>query len=53
MESERHEENYRAVIDGATPKMNRSAKGGQGRACTMETKALSSSTAPRCLRTAR
>jgi hypothetical protein len=41
MESERHEENYRAVIDGATPKMNRSAKGGQGRACTMETKALS------------
>ena len=28
MESERHEGNYRAVIDGATPKMNRSAEGG-------------------------
>ena len=28
MESEGHEEKYRAVIDGATPKMNRSAKGG-------------------------
>jgi len=40
MESERHEEKYRAVIDGAAPKMNRSAKGGQGRACTMEAKAF-------------
>jgi len=28
VESEGHEEQYRAVIDGATPKMNRSAKGG-------------------------
>ena len=28
MESEGHEEKYRAVIDGVTPKMNRSAKGG-------------------------
>src|SRR5215470_3391108 len=28
MESEGHEEKYRAVIEGATPKMNRSAKGG-------------------------
>src|ERR1035441_5795620 len=28
VESEGHEEKYRAVIDGATPKMNRSAKGG-------------------------
>jgi len=26
---------------GAAPKMNRSAKGGQGRACTMEAKAFS------------
>jgi hypothetical protein len=30
VESEGHEEKYRAVIDwGATPKMNRSAKGGE------------------------
>ena len=28
MESEGHEEKYRAVIEGAIPKMNRSAKGG-------------------------
>ena len=28
VESEGHEEKYRAVIDGATPKRNRSAKGG-------------------------
>jgi len=28
VESERHEEKYRAVIEGAIPKMNRSAKGG-------------------------
>ena len=28
VESEGHEENYRAVIDGAAPPMNRSAKGG-------------------------
>lgn len=28
MGSERHEEKYRAVIEGATPLMNRSAKGG-------------------------
>ena len=28
MESEGHEEKYRAVIDGGHPKMNRSAKGG-------------------------
>jgi len=28
MESEGHEEKYRAVIEGATPKMNWSAKGG-------------------------
>jgi len=34
------EEKYRAVIEGATPKMNRSAKGGTGRACHTEAKAL-------------
>ena len=28
VESEGHEEKYRAVIEGATPTMNRSAKGG-------------------------
>ena len=28
VESEGHEEKYRAVIEGAAPKMNRSAKGG-------------------------
>ena len=28
VESERHEEKYRAVIEGAILKMNRSAKGG-------------------------
>jgi hypothetical protein len=28
VESEGHEEKYRAVIEGATPLMNRSAKGG-------------------------
>ena len=28
MESEGHEEKYRAVIDGGNPEMNRSAKGG-------------------------
>lgn len=28
MESEGHEEKYRAVIDGGHPEMNRSAKGG-------------------------
>ena len=33
VESEGHEEKYRAVIDGVTPKMNWSAKGGAGRAC--------------------
>jgi hypothetical protein len=41
MESEVHEENYRAVIKGATPMMNRSGKGGIGRACTMEAKGFS------------
>ena len=40
MGSEGHEEKYRAVIDGKL-KMNRSAKGGQGRVCTSKTKAFS------------
>ena len=40
MEFEGHEEKYRAVIEGATPKMNWSAKGGTGRACNREAKAL-------------
>jgi hypothetical protein len=40
VESEGHEEKYRAVIKGQ-PVMNRSAKGGTGRACTMEAKAFS------------
>jgi hypothetical protein len=40
MESEGHEEKYRAVIDGK-PKMNRSAKGGKGRVCETGTKAFS------------
>ena len=39
VESEGFAEKYRAVIEGATPLMNRSAK---GRACTMEAKAFSS-----------
>ena len=41
MGSEGHAEKYRAVIDGGYPEMNRSAKGGTGRACTMEAKAFS------------
>jgi hypothetical protein len=41
VESEGLAEKYRAVIKGATPMMNRSAKGGQGRACIMEAKAFS------------
>ena len=45
-ESEGHEEKYRAVIDGATPRMNRSAK----RWREVEPAV---STEPRCLRTAR
>jgi hypothetical protein len=41
MESEGHEEKYRAVIDGGHPERNRSAKGGTGQACTMKAKAFS------------
>src|SRR5215813_10730511 len=40
VEFEGHEEKDRAVIEGATPKMNWSAKGGTGRACNREAKAL-------------
>jgi hypothetical protein len=39
VESEGHEEKYRAVIEEATPTMNRSAKSGKGRACVYEAKA--------------
>jgi len=41
VESEGHEEKYRAVINGVTPAMNRSAEGGLGRARTMRAKAYS------------
>ena len=41
VESEGYAEQYRAVIEGATPLMNRRPKVGQGRACTMEAKAFS------------
>ena len=41
MESEGHEEKYRAVIDGGHPEMNWSAKGGEGRARTIGAKAFS------------
>jgi hypothetical protein len=42
VESEGHEEKYRAVVDGGHPVTNRSAKGGPGRARTMGAKAFSS-----------
>jgi hypothetical protein len=42
MESERHEENYRAVIDGGYPEDEPvGRRWGKGRVCTMKTKALS------------
>jgi hypothetical protein len=41
VESEGHEEKYRAVIEGVTPKMNWSAQGGKGRACIPKAKAFS------------
>ena len=41
VESEGHEEKYRAVVNGHTPMTNRSANGGSGRACLIEAKALS------------
>ena len=53
VESEGFAEKYRAVIEGATPLMNRSAKGG-AKVEPAEAKAFSHSpTAPRCLPTAR
>jgi hypothetical protein len=55
VESEGHEEKYRAVIDGGYPEDEPvGQKVERGRACTMEAKAfLIRSTKPRCLRTAR
>jgi len=51
VESEGHEEKYRAVIEGATPKMNWSAKGGtrsslqyRGEGVTHRTKVLADGT---------
>src|SRR5919106_4074917 len=53
VESEGHEEKYRAVIKGQ-PVMNRSAKGGARSSLHYEGEGVSHSpTAPRCLRTAR
>ena len=40
--SEGHAEKYRAVVEGATPGRTGRPKVGQGRACTMEAKAFSS-----------
>jgi hypothetical protein len=41
VESEGHEEKYRAVIDGGYPEDEPVGQGGKGRACTMEAKAFS------------
>jgi hypothetical protein len=46
VESEGPAEKYRTLIDGVIPKVNRSAKVGQGRVCVSETKALSMSEKP-------
>src|SRR5580700_9102222 len=54
VESEGHAEKYRAVIEGATPKMNWWAKGGPRSSLQYRGEGVSHSpTAPRCLRTAR
>ena len=54
MESEGHEEKDRAVIEGATPQMNWSAKGGTRSSLQYRGEGVTHSpTAPRCLRTAR
>ena len=54
MESEGHEEKYRAVIEGATPTMNWSAKGGTRSSLQYRGEGVTHSpAAPRCLRTAR
>ena len=42
MESEGFAEKYRAVVEGAIPGRTGRPKVGQGRACTMEAKAFSS-----------
>src|SRR5712692_2513773 len=53
-ESEGHEEKDRAVIEGATPQMNWSAKGGTRSSLQYRGEGVTHSpTAPRCLRTAR
>jgi hypothetical protein len=54
VESEGHEEKYRAVIDGGYPEDEPvGQRWGSGRACSMEAKAFSFSlTVPRCLRSA-
>jgi hypothetical protein len=41
LEFEGPAEKSRAAINGETPRMNRSAEGGQGRVCEMKTKAFS------------
>ena len=41
VESEGHEEKYRAVIDGGTPRRTGRPKVGQGRACQTKAKAFS------------
>src|SRR5579859_2943491 len=54
MEFEGHEEKYRAVIEGATPQMNWSAKGGTRSSLQYRGEGVTHSpAAPRCLRTAR
>src|SRR5438477_8839519 len=54
VESEGHEEKYRAVIDGATSTMNRSAKRwGKVEPAVWRRRRSHSPTAPRCLRMAR
>ena len=54
VESEGHEEKNRAVIEGATPQMNWSAKGGTRSSLRYRGEGdTHSPTAPRCLRTAR
>ena len=54
VESEGHEEKYRAVIEGATPLMNRSAKDGARSSLHYGGEGVSHPPiAPRCLRTAR
>ncbi len=54
VESEGFAEKYRAVIKGATPQMNRSAKGGARSSLHYGDEGVSHSpTEPRCLRMAR